>query len=207
MLQNFLFILGFQQFDYAMFLLLLFCYCPQVPKALLIFFHNLIFSVFRLAFYWVILKFTDDIPSHFYFADKSIWGILILVIFSALEFPFISISLLRFPMFPCYYQLFFFFFYFTEYHNSFFKTLAHSNIWIISWFISVEFLYFWDWVSIYQVILYPKHCKYSVIETLDPVILLKRVLMFLFLYAVNLVASSRQTLFWVAAQFQFSLYD
>lgn len=54
---------------------------PTSPQGSAQFFFNLICSVFRLVFYWVILKFTDDFPSHFYFADKPIWGILILAIF------------------------------------------------------------------------------------------------------------------------------
>lgn len=52
---------------------------PTSPQGSVQFF-NFIFSVFRLVFYWVIFKFTDDFPSHFYFADKPIWGILIWVI-------------------------------------------------------------------------------------------------------------------------------
>ena len=84
-------------------IMLSFCFCYFViahksPRFCSVFF-NLIFSVFRIVSYWVILKFTDDFPSHFYFDDKPIWGILILAIFSALEFPFSSISLLRFHRF------------------------------------------------------------------------------------------------------------
>lgn len=123
---------------------------PTSPQGSAQFFSNLIFSVFRIVSYWVILKFTDDFPSHFYFDDKPIWVILILAIFSALEFPFSSISLLRFHRFL--YIIGFFFkkiknFSENQYNNCF-KIWDHSNIWIISWLMSGEFLFFWDWFTL-----------------------------------------------------------
>ena len=142
-LYNFLFILGLQRFHHAMLFPLLFCYCPQAPKALFIF--STLFS--SSLDYSSTFELTDDFSYNLYSVKKPIKGILILVIL------FFS-SRKRFPKFSFIISLFFL----TSLSIIIIAALkslsAYSNIWIISWLISVEFFFFWDQLSTYWVLLY-----------------------------------------------------